>query len=75
MSQSKAMSLVEVCTTTLVGYLVSVGLGQWFVYGWFGYNLTWTHNFSLTAIFVGVSMVIKFGFRRYFNWRQDNRGT
>ena len=69
------MSLIEVLVTTLVGYLVSVGLGQWFLYGWFGYQLTWTHNFSLTAIFVGVSMIIKFGFRRYFNCRCERKST
>jgi hypothetical protein len=66
-SQSKGGSLLEVSVTTLVGYLVSVIIGQLWLYPAFGYDLSLSDNFGLTAVFVGVSMVIKFGFRRLFN--------
>ena len=67
MKQTKSGSLLEVSVTTLVGYLVSVAVGQLWVYPLFGYDLAITDNMGLTAIFVGVSMIIKYGFRRLFN--------
>ncbi len=67
MSQSKSGSLLEVSVTTLTGYLMSVVIGQLWVYPAFGYDLTLADNFGLTAVFVVISMAIKYGFRRLFN--------
>ncbi len=71
MSQSKSSSLLEVSVTTLVGYLVSVFVGQLWVYPMFGYYLSMADNFGLTAVFVTISMAIKYSFRRLFNHLQD----
>ncbi len=71
MSQSKSSSLLEVSVTTLASYLVSVIVGQLWVYPMFGYTLTLGDNMGLTAVFVSISMVIKYGLRRLFNYLQD----
>ena len=71
MSQSKSSSLLEISATTLVSYLVSVFAGQLWVYPLFGYELTIGDNMGLTAVFVTISMVIKYCFRRLFNYLQD----
>lgn len=72
MSQSKKGSLTEVSITTAIGYVVSVVLGQ-YLYPLFGYDLTLGDNAGLTAIFVSVSMIIKYTLRRYFNRRQERK--
>jgi hypothetical protein len=56
-----------VTVTTVVGYLVSVGIGQLWLYPLFEVEVTLADNFGLTAGFVGVSMLLKYGFRRLFN--------
>ena len=65
--QTKTGSGVEVVVTTTVGYLVSVTVGQLWLYPAFGVELALGDNFGLTAIFVGISMFLKYGFRRGFN--------
>jgi hypothetical protein len=65
--QTKTGSIVEVTVTTVVGYLVSVGIGQLWLYPLFEVEVTLADNFGLTAGFVGVSMLLKYGFRRLFN--------
>jgi hypothetical protein len=65
--QTKLMSLLEATTNTLIGYAISVGVGQ-FVYPYFGYEVTIMDNMGLTAVFVAVSLLRSFTFRRLFNW-------
>lgn len=64
--QTKWQSLVEAATNTLIGYLISVGVGQ-LVYPLFGYEVTIMDNMGLTAIFVAVSLTRSYVFRRVFN--------
>jgi len=64
--QSKIGSAIEICSTTLVGYIVSVIIGYLWLYPWFNVPLDWTTNMGLTACFVGVSMIVKFISRRIF---------
>jgi hypothetical protein len=65
--QTKTGSGVEVLVTTTIGYLVSVTVGQLWLYPAFGVELQLTDNFGLTACFVGISMFLKYAFRRLFN--------
>jgi hypothetical protein len=44
-----------------------VGIGQLWLYPLFEVEVTLADNFGLTAGFVGVSMILKYGFRRLFN--------
>lgn len=64
--QTKWQSLVEAATNTVIGYLISVGVGQ-LVYPLFGYEVTIMDNMGLTAIFVAVSLTRSYVFRRVFN--------
>ena len=65
--QTKTGSMIEVVTTTTIGYLVSVLIGQLWLYPAFGVEVELMENFGLTAGFVGVSLFLKYGFRRLFN--------
>ena len=65
--QTKMQSLLEAATNTLIGYAISVGVGQ-LVYPYFGYEVTIMDNMGLTAVFVSVSLIRSFVFRRVFNW-------
>ena len=65
--QTKMQSLLEATTNTLIGYAISVGVGQ-LVYPYFGYEVTIMDNMGLTAVFVAVSLIRSFTFRRVFNW-------
>ncbi len=73
MSQLRTHSVIEVLVTTAASYLTAVLLGHFFVYEMFGYELELLDNLGLTAIFVGTSMFIKFGIRRWFNWMDVRR--
>lgn len=68
MSQTKTWSMIEVSAATVTGLFVNVALGR-YLYPLFGYSLTLGDNVELTLIFAGVSLFIKYGFRRYFNWK------
>ncbi len=65
--------MIEVLVATVASYLTAVILGHFFVYEMFGYELELLDNLGLTAIFVGTSMFIKFGIRRWFNWMDERR--
>ncbi len=64
--QTKWQSFIEAGANTLIGYLISVGVGQ-LVYPLYGYEVTIMDNMGLTAIFVAVSLTRSFVFRRFFN--------
>jgi len=65
--QTRLQSLMEASSNTLIGFAISVGVGQ-LVYPLFGYDVTIRHNIGLTAIFVAVSLARSYVFRRFFNW-------
>jgi len=65
--QTRLQSLVEASSNTLIGFAISVGVGQ-LVYPLFGYEVTIQDNIGLTAIFVAVSLARSYVFRRFFNW-------
>lgn len=69
--QTKTQSFIEAATNTLIGYAISVGVGQ-IVYPLFGYEVSISDNMGLTAIFVAVSLTRSYVFRRFFNWRHSN---
>ena len=64
--QTKVVSFIEAATNTLIGYFISVIIGQ-IVYPLFGYPITLIDNAALTAIFVGASLIRSYGFRRLFS--------
>lgn len=64
--QTKKGSVIEIVSTTAVGYCVSVVAGQLWLYPAFGVTLDLTTNIPLTASFVALSLVIKFVGRRIF---------
>ncbi len=65
--QTNRGSVIEVLVTTTVGYLVSVTVGQLWLYPIYGIELELTDNLGLTSVFIGISMFLKYGFRRLFN--------
>ena len=65
--QTKMQSLLEATTNTLIGYAISVGIGQ-LVYPLFGYDVTIQDNLGLTAVFVAASLLRSYVFRRWFTW-------
>ena len=64
--QTKTGTVVEIVSTTCIGYCVSVVVGQLWLYPAFGVTLTISTNMSLTLGFVGISLCIKFVMRRVF---------
>lgn len=67
--QTRIVSAIEAATNTLVGYAVSVLIGQFFVYPAYGYQITFLDNAGMTAIFVAASLLRSYGFRRLFSRR------
>lgn len=68
MKQSRLMSLVEATTNTLIGWGISVIVGQTVIYPYFGYEVTVMDNMGMTAAFVAVSLARSYLFRRLFEW-------
>ena len=68
MKQTRLMSLVEATTNTVIGWGISVVVGQLFIYPYFGYEVTIVDNFAMTAAFVAVSLTRSYIFRRLFEW-------
>ena len=64
--QTKTGTVVEIVSTTCIGYCVSVFVGQLWLYPAFGVQLELTTNMGLTLGFVGISLCIKFTMRRVF---------
>ncbi len=65
--QTRLVSAIETGTSTLVGYLISVVIGQLFIYPMFGYDVGLMDNAGMTALFVAVSYIRAYGFRRLFS--------
>lgn len=66
--QTKWQSLVEATTNTVIGWGISVAVGQLLIYPAYGYEVTIVDNFGMTAAFVAVSLTRSYLFRRLFNW-------
>lgn len=66
--QTRLMSLVEATTNTVIGWGISVAVGQAVIYPYFGYEVTVMDNMGMTAAFVAVSLARSYIFRRLFNW-------
>ena len=69
MTQTRAMSLIEVGTNVLVGYAMAV-LAQILIFPIFGLQATLAQNLGIGLIFTGLSLVRSFALRRLFEgWR------
>ena len=70
--QTRLISAFEATTNTVVGYWVSVTVGQLLIYPMHGYEITLTDNISMTAMFVGISLVKSYLCRRaYVRWLNE----
>ena len=67
MTQSKLGSFVESLVDTGTGYIVAL-LTQAVVFPIFNIYISYTDHFLIAAIFVIVSLIRKYIFRRIFNW-------
>lgn len=63
--QSRKMSVVEVVTSTALGFVVAV-ITTVIVFPWFGLRVTLPDNLAITAIFTVVSLVRGYCVRRLF---------
>lgn len=68
MRQTRLMSLVEASANTVIGWGISVVVGQLLIYPAYGYEVTIVDNFGMTAAFVAVSLTRSYIFRRLFEW-------
>lgn len=66
--QTRWWSLAEATTNTVIGWGISVIVGQLVIYPAYGYEVTIMDNFGMTAAFVVVSLTRSYIFRRMFNW-------
>lgn len=66
--QTRWWSLAEATTNTVIGWGISVIVGQLVIYPYYGYDVTIMDNFGMTAAFVAVSLTRSYIFRRLFNW-------
>lgn len=65
--QTRVTSLIESASSTVVGFLVAVGL-QIIVLPWFGVVLSVFENLQIAVIFMGVGALRGYIFRRTFEW-------
>ena len=66
--QTKIQSAIEAAANAVLGWAISVAVGQLVIYPAFGYEVTIMDNFGMTAAFVAVSYARSYIFRRFFNW-------
>jgi hypothetical protein len=67
MAQSRVMSLVEVATSSLIGFVVSI-FSNWAVLPLFGMHPSFHQSFWITLIFMVISIVRGYLVRRFFSW-------
>ncbi len=68
MKQTRLMSLFEAACNTVIGWGISVVVGQLVIYPYYGYEVTVMDNLGMTAAFVAVSLTRSYVFRRLFEW-------
>lgn len=64
--QSRSLSAVEAITSTAIGFGVSLAL-TFTVLPAFGYHVTASHAWGITAIYTAVSILRSYAVRRLFN--------
>ena len=67
MSQTKAMSAVEISLGTVIKFVGAMLVWQFLVAPLFGFDITLANNFALTGLMTINSMVHGYLVRRYFN--------
>jgi hypothetical protein len=67
MSQTRRMSILEVCTATVLKFMWAMLIWQYVVAPLFDYNVTIMSNFQITMIFTVNGMAISYVIRRLFN--------
>ena len=73
MIQSRCMSLVEAVTNVAVGYALALAT-QIVVFPWFGLHPSLGENLTISAIFVGISLLRSYTLRRLFErWCSRSR--
>lgn len=65
--QSKKMSIIETCLSTLIGLAVAITT-QIIVFPWFGMQVELHQNFMIAGIFTVISIARGYVVRRVFNW-------
>ena len=65
--QSRKHSLIEVVTSTLVGYVIAL-CSQMVIYPLYGIEFTFMQNVEIAAIFTVISIIRAYFFRRVFNF-------
>lgn len=65
MNQSRVMSMVEAATNVVVGYVLAIAT-QIVVFPWFGIETGLAEHMTIGLVFVGVSLVRGYLFRRMF---------
>ena len=67
MRQTRFQSFVETCVSTAIGFVIAYAATA-IVMPAFGYPVTHSDNFWITAIFTGISLLRGMGVRRLFDW-------
>lgn len=65
MQQTRIMSLVEVTTGSLIGFVVAV-LANYFILPLFGFQVKLSESFAITLMFMGISIIRGYLVRRFF---------
>ena len=71
MSQSQRGSLVEAMANTFIGYWINIAV-QIVIYPLYGATFTLRQNIELGLVFLAVSLLRGYAFRRWFNGRRGD---
>jgi membrane protein implicated in regulation of membrane protease activity len=77
MAQSRTMSVVETVTQNVIGFVIAMAV-QALVLPYWGFHPTLAENFWITFIFMAISVIRSYIFRRFFAYleaRQDRRAA
>jgi uncharacterized membrane protein len=67
MAQSRTMSVVETVVQNVVGFVIAMAV-QALVLPFWGFHPTLAENFWITFIFMAISVIRSYIFRRLFEW-------
>lgn len=65
--QTRWQSFIEAKANTFIGYWISIAV-QMIVFPLYGLDVSFFQNIQIGLIFLVVSLVRGYAFRRYFNW-------
>jgi membrane protein implicated in regulation of membrane protease activity len=77
MAQSRTMSAVETVMQNVVGFIIAMAV-QAIVLPFWGFHPTLAENFWITFIFMAISVIRSYVFRRLFAWlerREERKNT